>query len=120
MYRRNHTAFFAFYRQFDINIMCQRSTFVEVAKGEVKQLASFMALLLFGRCSRLSDGAVFHHKQILLAGYKYAFEADAKLLVLDYDPQPGGPFNRMQRQESAVRLRRQESTMRTFNTMRTF
>jgi len=106
MYRRNNTAFFAFYRQTDVNIMCQKSTFVEVAKGETKELTSFMALLLFGRCQRVSDGTVYRHKHILLAGYKYEFFADAKLLVLDYDPEPGGPFNRKQRQESAVRLRR--------------
>lgn len=99
MYRRNNTALFAFYRQFDINIMCQKSTFVEVEKGRVFALPSFMTLLLFGYCARVKGGHVFHHKQILVAGFAYSFSADAKLLILDYDPKPAGTFNRMRRQE---------------------
>merc|ERR1712062_355109 len=85
MYHRNNSAFFSFYKAFDISIMCQKSTWKEFEAQEQFELKVFMAFLVAGECMRAEDGRTFAPKQILLPG-KYVFARGCKILILDHDP----------------------------------
>eukprot|EP01083_Nonionella_stella_P016264 45468_1 len=90
-YHKNNTCFFAFYNETDINIMCQKSTFLlldsEASQDRQLLLTQFRALILDGQSHRDGDDEVFDKMEIIMPHHKpYTFTINSRVLIFDYDP----------------------------------